>query len=107
MSGIEPNPIAVRIQRATDRLTQLQARQKLKDMRLAAAARTRERKLVARRRFELGQAIDRAGFEGWAAADVMGLLLVARDQFGDAETARRLMRERAGQGSQHVVSQRR
>ena len=100
MSDIEQDPIAARIERATSRLAQLQARRMLKDMRLASAARVQARKLATRRRFELGEAIDRAGFADWAAADVMGLLLVARDQFGDAETARSLMRERARQGAQ-------
>lgn len=105
MTHIEQDPITARIERATSRLAQLQARRMLKDMRLASAARTRTRKLVARRRFELGEAIDRAGFADWAAADVMGLLLVARDQFGDADAARKLMRERAKQGLQHISTQ--
>lgn len=95
--------MAERIGRATQRLAQLQARRMLKDMRLASAARTRARKLVARRRFELGEAIDRAGFEDWAAADVVGLLLVAKDHFGDAESARKLMRERARQSPQSTA----
>lgn len=100
MSVIRQDPLTARIGRATERLAQLQARQKLKQLRLASAARTRERKLVARRRFELGEAIDKAGFSDWSAVDVMGLLLVARDQFGDADAARRLMRERARQAPQ-------
>lgn len=100
MSDLQQNSMSARIDRATERLAQLQVQRMLKQMRLAAAARVRERKLVARRRLELGEAIDRAGFADWSTIDVMGLLLIARDRFGDAETARRLMRERAAQAPQ-------
>lgn len=92
----------VQIQRTVQRLAQLQARRALAEMRRVAQARARARKRDARRHQELGAAIESAGFSDWPGVDVMGLLLVARDHFGEAETARKLMRDRARQASQHV-----
>jgi hypothetical protein len=80
MEGVDRH--AALIQRTVHRLAQLQARRALSDMRRAAQANAR-----ARRR---------------PPADIMGLLLVARDHFGDADTTRKLMRERAAQATQAV-----
>lgn len=90
------------IQRTVQRLAQLQARRALADMRKATAARARARRNDARRHQELGAAIDGAGFADWPPADIMGLLLVGRDHFGEADTARKLMRERAALATQAV-----
>ena len=86
---------AERIGRATTRLAQLQARQLLQDMRKAPAARARERKLVARRRFVHGEAVETAGLGDWSNMEVLGLLLLARQHFGESTTSRRLMEARA------------
>lgn len=57
MSASQQDQMVERIGRATQRLAQLHARRKLKEMRLAMLAREQARKLATRRRLGLGEAI--------------------------------------------------
>ena len=54
MSASQQNQMVERIGRATQRLAQLHARRKLKEMRWAILAREQARKLATRRRLGLG-----------------------------------------------------
>lgn len=73
--------------KATQRVAQLRARQLLGEMRTAARAKAELRRLEARRRFELGGAVLAAGGD-WTAAEVVGIMLEARERVGHSPTMR-------------------
>lgn len=80
-----------KIERAASRLAQMQAREALLEMRRQSTADARAKRLEARRRFEMGQAIDDAGLGSWSKAEVTGLLLRAKDKFGDSSLTRSML----------------
>lgn len=91
--------IAAKIERATQRVAQLQARRALREMRLATMARARARKHDARRKYELGESVLLAGLVDWQAAELVGLLLDGKDRFGASPTMRMGLRKR---GEEHL-----
>jgi hypothetical protein len=100
MTGTERVDLMARkIQRAGQRLAQLQARDALRRMRLATQARARARRQEARRKYELGEAVLLAGLVDWQAAELVGLLLDGKDRFGTSPTMRLALRKR---GAEHV-----
>ena len=88
MSTETIDPIEQKIERAGQRLAQLQARLALRDMRRAAKTRASVRRQTARRKYELGEAVLIAGLVDWQAAELVGLLLDGKDRFGSSPTMR-------------------
>lgn len=93
--------LAAKIERSQKRTAQLQARQALREMRLATVARARARKCAARRKYELGESVLLAGLVDWQAAELVGLLLDGKDRFGASPTMRMGLRKR---GDEHLES---
>lgn len=87
--------ISQRVADMTDRLATLKSRQLLRELQLEQRARELIRKRDARRRWELGTAILEAGFGEWHALEVVGVLLDAKERFGDSPTQRLAVRIRA------------
>lgn len=83
--------VQAKIARAEARLAQLHAREALRQMRKASVEQARARRHHAKRRYELGEAVAEAGLEGWSKAELTGLLMRARDQFGESELTRRML----------------
>jgi hypothetical protein len=100
--------VRAKIVRAQGRLAQLHAREALREMRRTTEwPRSRPRRQHARWRFELGDAVADAGLEGWSKAELRGLLLRVKDQFGESELMRRMLEAHAasangGAGSSRV-----
>lgn len=88
--------VRAKIERAQARLVQLQAREALMEMRRKTQAQGKARREQARRRMALGQVIDEAGMADWSKAELSGLLIRAREHFGDSEATRRMLAHRAG-----------
>jgi len=86
-----------KVRRYTHRLAQLQAQTFLRDKRLAARQRTKQRRETAQRRAAFGDVVMAAGFAEWSEDELLGMLLAARDHFGTSATARRLHAHRAMQ----------
>jgi IS30 family transposase len=93
---------STKIQRATMRLAQLQARQALQEMRQKSQARARERRHGIQQRQALGEAVVRAGLGDWSCEEIAGLLMSAKAHFGTSDTARKLLAQRAAQPQQYV-----
>ncbi|MDR3385436.1 MAG: conjugal transfer protein TraD [Rudaea sp.] len=101
MADTTGDRIASQVARATERIGQLKARQLLREMRADARARARARRADARRRLMFGGVVLHAGFGDWDAAEVLGVLLDAREKIGGSPTLRLGMRKRGEQaGSQ-------
>lgn len=64
----------------------------------AAGLRTQERRALARRRFELGEAVMSAGLAEWSVSEILGVLLDARERIGGSPSKRRAAWKR---GEQH------
>lgn len=79
-----------KIERASARLVQLQAREALAEMRRKTQTNAKVRRMSARRRYELGEAVADAGLETWSKAEITGLLRRAKDEFGESELTRKL-----------------
>lgn len=94
--------LAAKIERSQKRTAQLQARQALREMRLATVARARARKHAARRKYELGEAVLLAGLVDWQAAELVGLLLDGKERFGASPTMRMGLRKR---GEAHLEAE--
>ena len=86
--------LTARIAATTRRLGQLKARELLREMRATDRRRSSERRALARRRVELGDAILKAGCGDWLPAEIVGVLLDARERFGSSSTQRLGMRKR-------------
>lgn len=96
MSGQpKPHPLTGKIERAATRLSQLHARNALRQMREEAQNEARQRQLHERRRGMLGDAVMEGGLGEWAADEVLGLVLLARERFGQNDTTRKMLREHA------------
>lgn len=91
-----------KIERAQARLVQLQAREALAEMRRKTQARSKARRQHARHRFELGEVVEEAGLGSWSKAELTGLLMRARDQFGDSDLTRKMLQAHASE-SQGIV----
>lgn len=86
--------LAEQIAATTRRLGQLKARELLREMRATDRRRSSERRALARRRVELGDAVLKAGCGDWLPAEIVGVLLDARERFGSSSTQRLGMRKR-------------
>lgn len=83
--------LRAKLDRATKRVVQLQAQQALVEMRRKTQEQAKSRREQARRRFELGEAVAAAGLADWSKAELTGLLLRAKDQFGESEVTRKML----------------
>jgi hypothetical protein len=63
-------------------------------MRATDRRRSSERRALARRRVELGDAVIKAGCGDWLPAEIVGVLLDARERIGGSSTQRLGMRKR-------------
>lgn len=92
MSGQETH--ADRVARATERLAVLKARQLLREMREQKKKREATQRLNVQRRMELGHASFLAGVEDYTSAEVVGMLLDAKERLGHSPTQRMAMKKR-------------
>lgn len=92
--------LTARIAATTRRLGQLKARELLREMRATDRRRSSERRALARRRAELGDAVIKAGCGDWLSAEIVGVLLDARERIGGSNTQRLGMRKR---GEAHIA----
>lgn len=79
----EPNHYHQRIQRATERLAQLQARQLLASQRQAERARATQRREEAKRRVRIAELVFLAGAETLDDGELVGTLLLHMDRSTD------------------------
>lgn len=86
--------LTARIAATTHRLGQLKARELLREMRATERRRSSERRTLARRRVELGDAILKAGCGDWDVMEIVGTLVDARERFGLSSTQRLGMRKK-------------
>lgn len=92
-----PEAIARALERATRDISQVRARELAREMREKAERQERARKEAFRRRLAMGEIVSRAGLDHWSAAEVLGLLLDAKDRAGDSPTMRMGLRQRGEQ----------
>lgn len=83
--------VQAKIARAEARVAQLRAQVALREMRKASVAQAKARRLHAKRRQELGEAVAEAGLENWSKAELTGLLLRAKDEFGGSDLTRKML----------------
>lgn len=83
-----------RVANATQRLAALKARQLLRELRAEHQAKQRARRNELRRRFDFGAAVLTAGCGEFAAVEVIGLLLDAKQRIGTSPTMRLAARKR-------------
>lgn len=95
-----------KLERAQARVTQLQAKEALAEMRIRTQAAARVRRMKARRRFELGEVVEEAGLGSWSKGELKGLLMRARDQFGDSDLAKKMLHAHASETQGIVGSNR-
>jgi len=86
--------LAEQISTTMRRLGQLKARELRREMRAADRQRSSERRALARRRVELGDAVIKAGCGDWAVSEIVGVLVDARDRIGGSSTQMLGMRKR-------------
>jgi hypothetical protein len=80
-----------KVQRASVRLAQLQARQAMQELRQQAKQRERARRQDIARRLALGDAVIQAGLGEWTPDEIAGLLTRAKDKFGCSDVTRRIL----------------
>lgn len=83
--------LQAKLDRASKRVVQLQAQQALMEMRRQTKELAKARQEQIRRRLELEAAVAEAGLADWSKAELAGLLMRARDQFGDSQANRRIL----------------
>ena len=86
-----------RVASATRRLSQAVASQLLRDRVAALKAKKAERQALFRRKLMMGDAVLIAGLADWEPAEIIGVLLDARERIGDSPTQRLGMRQRGQQ----------
>ncbi|WP_045760606.1 hypothetical protein [Xanthomonas albilineans] len=87
----EPTDYHRRIQRATERLAQLQARELLASQRQAAKAREMQRREEAKRRTRVAELVFLAGAEILEDAELVGALAIYLESSRDASTRQRIL----------------
>lgn len=86
--------LEARIRRATNRLSQRQARRLLRQMRQEDRELSRARRHEARQQSKLGAAVLAAGLGDWQSAELLGLLLTGRDRAVASPGLRETLRTR-------------
>ncbi|MEO5623465.1 MAG: conjugal transfer protein TraD [Dokdonella sp.] len=86
--------LAAQIERATKRLTQLKAREFLRNQQAKTKAKGEVRRADAHRKIELGGLVIAAGLKDWDCAELVGALLDAADRASHSPTVRLGLRKR-------------
>lgn len=99
MTGVRSTPsnLDARVASATRRLSQVVASQLLRDRVAALKAKKAERVALFRRKMAMGDAVLIAGLSDWEPAEIIGVLLDAKDRIGDSPTQRLGLRQRGQQ----------
>lgn len=85
---------AEQIMQIAQHIAQLKAKQLWREQRQRLRSKEQERCAAARRRTQVGEALERAGFGGWEIPEIVGALLQASDAIGQSPTMRMAARRR-------------